>query len=442
MEDTKINCNNYFAAAESRFIEWAKQNAKEISSLVPVDDICDLEAVGAAIGSAKFVALSEGFHNCKEMMSLHHRIIRYLVENHGFNTILTESGLPESRLIHEYVQGGDPTENMWEKGLNKMYAAWKEGRKLIEYMREYNMKHGNILQYYGVDIGGFYRDWKSPLEKILEYIRKVDEEYHTILSQKLDFYMELLSNNAKSNYTEKLSVSQKDELARILHEAAENFNRNEEAYICQSSDKEFQWARQGMISMELAENYYRNFENRKSPETSKYVGLNGREIAMARNALWVLSQRKDAKIIWIDHIIHTKTKTQYQDDMWGFFTPAGQLLKKALGNSYFSIGTAYKTGKFWNKWQSPSERYVDECVPFNTEKPSVENCLVQCGTSNFFLNWKDASSYSLECSYWMSTTISIRDDDSFYEIEPIEWDACIFLEQVNPATPVEVNEIV
>ena len=163
---------------------------------------------------------------------------------------------------------------------------------------------------------------------------------------------------------------------------------------------------------------------------------------MARNALWVLGQRKDAKIIWIDHIIHTKTKTQYQDDMWGFFTPAGQLLKQALGNDYFSIGTAYKRGKFWNKWQSPSERYVDECVPFDTEKPSVENCLAQCGTNNFFLNWKDASSYSLECGYWMKNTLSIRDDDSFYEIEPIEWDACIFLDEVNPATPVEANEIV
>ena len=79
MENTQINRTNHFARAESHFIEWAKKNSKEISSLVPVDDTSDLEAVGAAIGSAKFVALSEGFHNCKEMMSLHHRIIRYLV---------------------------------------------------------------------------------------------------------------------------------------------------------------------------------------------------------------------------------------------------------------------------------------------------------------------------------------------------------------------------
>ena len=86
----------------------------------------------------------------------------------------------------------------------------------------------------------FYRDWKSPLEKILEYIKTVDGEYHAILSQKLGFYMELLSNKAKSNYTEKLSCSQKDELARILHEAVENFNHNEEAYVCNSSDKECQ----------------------------------------------------------------------------------------------------------------------------------------------------------------------------------------------------------
>ena len=429
-----------FSCAEHHFHEWARQNTIEISSLVPVDDDSDLEVIAAAIGSAKFVALSEGFHNCKEMMSLHHRIIRYLVENHGFNTILTESGLPESRLIHEYVQGGDPSVNMWDKGLNKMYGAWKEGRELIEYMRSYNVKHGNIVQYYGVDIGGFYRDWKSPLDKILEYIKTVDEKYYKILSQKLDPYINLLSNKARLNYSEHLNLSQKDDLARILNDAVDIFNRNEEAYVCKGNDKEFQWARQSMISMQLAENYYRNYDNMKCPETSKYVGLNGREIAMARNSLWVLGQRKDAKVIWIDHVIHTKTKSQLQDGVWGNFTPAGQLLKQALGNDYFSIGMVYKEGKFWNKWQTPSERYVDDIPPTDAKRLSFENSLAQCGNNNFFLNFKDTPTNSFECSYWMQNTFSMRENDYFIQIEPREWDSCVFLSEANPATPVESTD--
>ena len=75
---------------------------------------------------------SEGFHNCREMMALHHRIIQYLVEHHGFNTVVSESGLPESRIIHDYVLGKnsksstyhDDVNVMFQKGLNKMYGEW------------------------------------------------------------------------------------------------------------------------------------------------------------------------------------------------------------------------------------------------------------------------------------------------------------------------------
>ena len=114
-----------FNKAESCFIEWAKQNLTEIQSLeAKNDDNMDLEEIVKAIGNAKFVALSEGFHNCKEMMSFHCRIIRHLIEFHGFNIVLSESGLPESRLIQEYISGQKEVPiDLWDRGINKMYTA-------------------------------------------------------------------------------------------------------------------------------------------------------------------------------------------------------------------------------------------------------------------------------------------------------------------------------
>ena len=47
---------------------------------------------------------------------------RYLVEQHGFNTVLSESGLPESRLVHQFVLGGQPGPHLWKAGLNKVSA--------------------------------------------------------------------------------------------------------------------------------------------------------------------------------------------------------------------------------------------------------------------------------------------------------------------------------
>ena len=62
----------------------------------------------------------------------------------------------------------------------------------------------------------------------------------------------------------------------------------------------------------------------------------------------------------LDHVIHTKTRTQYQDDPHipiGYFTPAGQILKNSLGRDMFIIGMTYGSGHFWKNWQRPSTRY-------------------------------------------------------------------------------------
>ena len=429
----------YFDSAEEKFIEWAKENAISISSVKPTNENLDLEKIAKTIGDAKFVALSEGFHNCKEMLSVQLRIIQHLINQCGFNTVLSETGLPESRLIHDFILGGEMEEGMWEKGLNKMYASWKEGRELVEYMRDYNLKNGNALHYYGTDIGGFYQDWKFPLQTILSYLESVDKEYSLELSNELEPFMVILASTARLNYSEKLSRSQKDQIADILDRAVENFNQKEELYKTNGTEKDFQWARQSMISMQLAENYYRNFEHRKNVESSKYVGLNGREIAMARNCIWATKQRKDAKIIWIDHVIHTKTKSQYQDEVWGFFTPAGQLLRQHLGCDYFSIGMIYGDGKFWNKWQrGPGERYIDNIPPWNGKQMSLEKSLSKCGKDMFFLHWQNALDTSLECHYWMQYLFSMRENDYFIQVEPREWDACIYLQHVSPATPVAI----
>ena len=126
--------------------------------------------------------------------------------------------------------------------------------------------------------------------------------------------------------------------------------------------------------------------------------------------------------------------------MWGFFTPTAELIKQALGDdNFFSIGMTYGKGKFWNKWQNPDERFVDSCIPWNTQKWTVEESLSKCGDHNFFLNWGMLPLSDFTSQYWMNSNLSVRDDDTFYKIEPREWDACIYLDEVNPATPYNMK---
>ena len=86
------------------FTEWAKQNAVPIVSVDPLDaDDSDLKAIADSVGDAQIVALSEGCHNSRQMMSLHHRIAKYLIENCGFSIVVTENGLQnQDRLVNMF----------------------------------------------------------------------------------------------------------------------------------------------------------------------------------------------------------------------------------------------------------------------------------------------------------------------------------------------------
>ena len=54
------------------------------------------------------------------------------------------------------------------------------------------------------------------------------------------------------------------------------------------------------------------------------------------------SPNEKVKIIWINHVIHTKTETQYQDNTWRFLTPAGQMIRQSVGHyKVFIIGNNF-----------------------------------------------------------------------------------------------------
>ncbi len=425
-DNNKPNTTNPQAA----FIEWAKKNHTILNSMTVTEDNSDLETIFQNAYKYKLIVLSEGFHNCSEMMQLHHRMIRYLVEEHGFNTVVTESGLPESRLAYDFVQNQPNAKNPWEDGINKMYSQWEEGRALIEWMREYNLSHDNELAYYGVDIGGFYKDWKTPLNNVLDYLKNVDSEYAEAQKKQLQPWLEILSENARVKYIEELSQEDRDKLALMLDEMVAHFQKNKEAFISKSNELDYEWAKQSTVAMRMAEHYYRNYLNQRNG-TNAYVGLNGREIAMAHNTKWVLEHRKNAKVILIDHVVHTKTQTQHQNGIYGFFTPAGEILKQELKDSLFVVGMTYGSGKFWNNWQNPESRFIDT-IP-QSKPHGIEKTMAQIDAKPYYIYWQDSSNYAKE---WMNSLLELRENNYFINIRPSEWDGCVFLPIVGPGSAV------
>ncbi|WMX13342.1 erythromycin esterase family protein [Aureispira sp. CCB-E] len=416
------------------FIEWGQKNLISFENEAKLLSDSLLEKIAADIANAKVVLLSEGFHNCEEMLRLQQQLIPYLIEHKGFNTVITESGLPESKYMNDYIHGKDSISNLWERSVGSMYTQWKTGRKTIESLRTYNQQHANQVDYIGADIGGFYNNWRFPFEQIFSYIDSVDAPLSKQLRRDMAPYFKVMTKWAAYHYMIKLTDKQKNNLMVILEDLIDSFQSNKATYISRSSLKDYQWILQCIRSMRMAENYYRNYQDATDTVNShsKYAGLNGREIAMAKNIQWALSYKKEAKIIVVNHVVHTKTASQYQGEMYGNFTPMGQLLQQQLKDSLYVIGMVYGKGLFWNKWQVPDKRFVDTIPAPPIE--SMEHVMKAIATKNYYLNFKEvpSSTYS-----WFNANTIIKENDYEITIRPSEWDACFYLHEVHPAKPVE-----
>jgi hypothetical protein len=207
--------------------------------------------------SASVVMLSEGFHNCKEMMSLHHVIIDYLIYELGYNVVASESGLPESRVISNHVQNPrklscDEEDELWTKGLNKMYSAWSEGRDLIDMLAAYNIAQAslgrnNFVDYCGLDIGGFYSDWTHPISLIQRYIKQQFPEFEKEWSQQMNPLLNVLgTSKARYNYQHILTAAEKNKLALLLDELVKMLTSKRDDF---DGDLDFEWTRQSAISV-------------------------------------------------------------------------------------------------------------------------------------------------------------------------------------------------
>ncbi len=344
------------------FIEWAQENKWpfDLNDSMSVDSL--VRMVAADIGESKVVLLSEGFHNCEEMLTLQYALVKHLVREKGFTVVATESGLPESKYLNEYIHGGDSIPNMWRKSLALLYSEWEKGRALINWLAEHNQTATAPVDYYGADIGGFYRDWEFPFEQIFAYLDTVDVATSQQLRATMAGHFKRMKPYPAYYYTTRFTTRQRNDLALILEELIQTFTTNQTTYVAQSNEKDYEWVLRSVSAMSMAEHYYRNYQHIMDTTENKvpiYLGTSGRELAMAENIKWMLSYKEGAKIIVINHVLHNKTASQHQGEFYRHFTPMGELLKEHLGDELFVIGMVYGGGQYWKTWQVPSKRTVD-----------------------------------------------------------------------------------
>src|SRR3974390_474921 len=132
-----------------------KDVAAPLRTLNPDDENwSDFAPIRELIGNARVVSVGESAHGVGEFFNLRQRLFRFLVKELGFTAYCTEFPFDEGMRINEWIHGGPGTVNdVTDHGKHVSLGEGREAGAHLEWMRSWNAKNGNRLNFYGLDVG-------------------------------------------------------------------------------------------------------------------------------------------------------------------------------------------------------------------------------------------------------------------------------------------------
>jgi erythromycin esterase len=153
-----------------------------LGTLDPDAPADDLDWLDDAVGDARVVAIGESAHYNQECYLLRHRLLRRLVERHGFGAYALESGFAEGWQVDAWVRGGDATlGTVLADGVTSLMGLWEPFADQLRWMRRYNRdsaeRGGGAVGFYGVDLPGSMVSLRPGIAAVTEYLARADPDY-------------------------------------------------------------------------------------------------------------------------------------------------------------------------------------------------------------------------------------------------------------------------
>lgn len=339
------------------FTAWATENAQSILSLDLDANPSDLDALESLVGDAKMVAFGETAHNVREQLEMRTRLMVHLVENLGFRLLAAETSMPHAEKINEYVLGADADidELLRDSGTWELMAT-VQMRDAIEWVRQYNstVGDGDVVQFYGVDM-----TTPSPaLESLDGYLRSVNSPMADDQSGTFDGLRALFSQQGDETWRTiqaRYDEADGDSLTALSGRLAELqtlMEASEQELVAASSVPEFDQALRWATVLRQGHENFTVQMTAGAPNSPERVvaGSAVRDPAMADNALWVLDQNPDQKmVLWANNLhVHRDDPARVfrvGDDFEISEIPTmGDDLAASLGTAYVVVHGALNGG--------------------------------------------------------------------------------------------------
>lgn len=307
-------------------IPYAQNNTVKLDYYEPHDPLDDLKSLDPYFEGRKMIGLGESTHGTHEFFRMRHRLIKYLVESHEFNTVFMEADFAACLPINEFITKGKGTSTDAVDALGLWPWITQEMVDLVEWLRSYNSMHPtNQVSFIGADV-----------QKINETIVELEE-----ILEKYDIKGrngEIIENNDfyRMNKKEQLELRAK-ELSTYESIDASDFTVEDE-YL-------YTWL-------------FRHLNQILSEKTvKKSLQSSYRDKMMGENILQHLKDRPSIKGVYWAHNGHIANFLKNEKGV------AGGHLKDQLKDQYFILGFDFDYGSFnarikpqvhndsYNKWE-------------------------------------------------------------------------------------------
>ena len=125
-----------------------------LASEDPGSSFDDISFLAEKFKDKQIISIGEATHGTKEFALMRHKLFKYLVLHHGFNTIFLEDEYSRCLAIDAYIKGKtDANSATLLQNLGNWPWCTEEMQELIEWMKAYNKNHPDQqLSFVGVDM--------------------------------------------------------------------------------------------------------------------------------------------------------------------------------------------------------------------------------------------------------------------------------------------------
>ena len=317
---------------------WLRETAIPFDTTDPNSDLEDLMLLKELIGNARIVALGEATHGTHEFFEMKHRMLRFLVEEMGFNTFATEADWSEVNLVNDYVQTGqgDPTKLLQES------FGWtgntQEAIDMIHWMRAHNenSSESHLVSFFGFDT----QFHTMAMDTVLAYLELVDTDR---VAETIRLYYCFSPDRARLYAGS--SVESKATCQANLQAVYDQLSQQQSEYEALSSPEAFAHALQSARVVLQVEHQARLGDH----------DFLVRDLYMAENVTWLLEQAgPNGKIVLSAHNFHVGTIDDH-----GLKT-MGTYLRERYGDEMIVVGFSFYEGSFHSRLLAETAQMGDE----------------------------------------------------------------------------------